>query len=357
MNSFSDAKLFRMCIDKISLNAQKLGTVRIMEVCGTHTMEIGRSGLRSLLPENVKLISGPGCPVCVTPATIIDTACELSLKGNTILTFGDMIRVPGNKSSLEVAKGNGGKVEAVVTPLHAIKIASDHPDRSFIFIAVGFETTTPAIARTVECAFEQKIDNLSFLVAHRTVPPALSVLIDDPALSIHGFMLPGHVSAITGIQPFKDVIGNRLPAVITGFEPLDIATGIMTITDMLVEQSFDTVNKYRRVVRDDGNQLAREQVDRVFKPVDAVWRGIGMLPGSGLALREKFSHLDVCTRFNLSEDVETMPDGCSCGSVLKGQISPPECGLFGSDCTPDHPVGPCMVSTEGSCAAWYKYGR
>jgi hydrogenase expression/formation protein HypD len=356
MKPFSDVNLFKMCIDKICLNAQKLGTVRIMEVCGTHTMEIGRSGLRSLLPGNIKLISGPGCPVCVTPATIIDTACDLALSGNTILTFGDMVRVPGNKRTLEAAKSSGGMVEPVVSPLLALKIATDNPNRQFIFIAVGFETTTPAIARTVECAFEQNINNLLFLVAHRTVPPALSVLMQDTSLSINGFLLPGHVCTVTGTQPFTDIIGDRYPAVVTGFEPLDIVTGIMTITDMLVSKHFETVNKYRRIVRDDGNLLARQQVERVFKPVDAVWRGIGMIPGSGLALREKFSHLDACSRFGLSESVETMPAGCGCGDVLKGKITPPECKLFGSRCVPDHPVGPCMVSTEGSCAAWYKFG-
>ncbi len=356
MNSFSDAKLFRMCIDKITLDAKKLGMVRIMEVCGTHTMEIGRSGLRSILPPNIKLISGPGCPVCVTPATIIDTACDLALKGITILTFGDMVRVPGNKRTLEDVKGSGGTVEPVVSPLQAVKIATENPGRQYVFIAVGFETTTPAIARTVESAFEQKIDNLLFLVAHRTVPPALSVLLQDTSLAINGFLLPGHVCAVTGIQPFTDIIGRRCPAVVTGFEPLDIATGIMNITDMLVNNSYETVNKYRRVVRDDGNLLARQQVDRVFRPVDAVWRGIGMIPGSGLALREKFSHLDACSRFGVSESVETMPAGCGCGDVLKGKITPPECKLFGSACVPDHPVGPCMVSTEGSCAAWYRFG-
>ncbi len=356
MIPFSDNHLFRKCLDRIFQNASKLKDTRIMEVCGTHTMEIGRSGLRSLLPSNIELISGPGCPVCVTPASVIDTACHLARNGTTILTFGDMVRVPGNRESLENAKSNGGKVEALLTPLQAVKIARENPHQIYVFIAAGFETTTPVIARTIWNASQQKIDNLFFLVAHRTVPPALIALMEDKTISVHGFLLPGHVCSITGIAPFADILHNRFPAVITGFKPLDIAMGIMAITDMLVKQSAETVNMYSRVARDEGNPLAQKLVDSVFRPADALWRGIGMIPQSGLSLKDEFAGFDARSRFTIEPDDEKMPCGCRCGNVLKGQIKPSDCPLFGSLCTPDHPVGPCMVSSEGSCAAWYKFG-
>lgn len=356
MIPFSDNHLFRKCVERIFQNASKLGHIRIMEVCGTHTMEIGRSGLRSILPANIELISGPGCPVCVTPGSIIDTACHLSMNGTKILTFGDLIRVPGNKDSLENAKSKGGKIEAVLTPLHALKTALENPHQNFIFIAAGFETTTPAIARTIRNACQQKTRNLSFLVAHRRVPPALSSLIQDKTLSINGFLLPGHVCTITGIRPFAEVLHNKYPGVITGFEPLDIITGIMSITDLLVKESAETVNMYRRVVRDEGNPLARQLIESVFRPVDALWRGIGCIPRSGLAFKDEFAGFDACVKFAVEPNDEGMPSGCSCGDVLKGKIKPSDCTLFNSLCTPDHPVGPCMVSSEGSCAAWFKYG-
>jgi hydrogenase expression/formation protein HypD len=357
MIPFSDTLLFRKCVERIFQNASKLGHIRIMEVCGTHTMEIGRSGLRSILPDNIELISGPGCPVCVTPASVIDNACHLSMNGTTILTFGDLIRVPGNKGSLENARSSGGKVEAVLTPLHTLKTALENPHKDFIFIAAGFETTTPVIARTVVNAHQQKINNLFFLIAHRKVPPALSALIQDESLSIHGFLLPGHVCSITGIAPFTEVLNNQYPAVITGFETLDIIAGIMSITDLLIKESAEIVNMYRRVVRDEGNPLARQLIESVFKTVDAQWRGISYIPQSGLAFKDEFTGFDACVKFDVEPGDEKMPSGCSCGNVLKGKIKPSDCTLFGSICTPDHPVGPCMVSSEGSCAAWFKYGR
>ncbi len=357
MIPYSDNHLFRKCVDRVFQNASKLGHIRIMEVCGTHTMEIGRSGLRSILPANIELISGPGCPVCVTPASVIDTACQLSKSEAAILSFGDLIRVPGDNDSLENARSNGGKVEAVLTPSHALKRALENPHQDFVFIAVGFETTTPAIARTIRNAYNQKIKNLFFLVAHRRVPPALSALIQDKTLSIDGFLLPGHVSSITGIAPFAEVLHNKYPAVITGFESLDIIAGIMSITDLLVKKKAETVNMYRRAVRDEGNPLARQLVESVFKPVDALWRGIGFIPQSGLALKDEFTGFNACVKFAVKPDEKEMPSGCSCGEVLKGKIKPSDCTLFNSACTPDHPVGPCMVSSEGSCAAWFKYGR
>lgn len=357
MNSFSDKVNAEKLIERIHQNAAAIDSVRLMEVCGTHTMEIGRIGLRSMLPDNVELVSGPGCPVCVTPADIIDSACSLTLnEGVTILTFGDMIRVPGKKSSLEIIKCKGGKVEALLSPLNAIPLAIANPSNAYVFIAVGFETTMPSIARTVELAYEKKIGNLFFLTAHRTVPPALDALISDRSVEIDGILLPGHVATICGIQPFKNVLKSMIPAAITGFDPLDILLGISAILEMLVRDDFDIVNMYRRVVKDEGNPVALHLINRVFECTDAVWRGIGMIPQSGLKLKEKYEQYDAQVKFSLSAISDEMPDGCSCGNVLKGIIRPSECPLFGTICSPDSPQGPCMVSSEGSCAAYYKYG-
>jgi hydrogenase expression/formation protein HypD len=357
MISFVDQEKAKKLIDRIHENAAAVDRIRLMEVCGTHTMEIGRLGLRSMLPENVELVSGPGCPVCVTPAYVIDSACALATdQGCTILTFGDMIRVPGKKSSLELTKSKGGKVEALLSPLHAISMASANPSRMYVFIAVGFETTIPSIARTVELAYEKKLHNLFFLTAHRTVPPALEALISDKSIEIDGILLPGHVVSICGVGPFKSILKTIVPAAVTGFESLDILLGISAVVEMLVRDDFDTVNMYRRVVKDEGNPVAMQLISRVFESTDAVWRGIGVIPRSGLKLKQEFEQLDAQVKFSLTDSTDEMPDGCSCGSVLKGMISPPECPLFGTVCSPESPQGPCMVSSEGSCAAYHKYG-
>lgn len=357
MISFVDQIKAKKLIDRIHEDAALIDRIRLMEVCGTHTMEIGRLGLRSMLPVNVELVSGPGCPVCVTPACIIDSACMLAVDmGCTILTFGDMIRVPGKKSSLEITKSQGGKVEALLSPLHAISMAGTNPSQVFVFIAVGFETTIPSVARTVELANEKNLDNLFFLTAHRTVPPALAALISDKSIEIDGILLPGHVVSICGIEPFKNILQTKIPAVVTGFESLDILLGISAVIDMLKKDEFDTLNMYRRVVKDEGNPVAMNLINRVFESTDAVWRGIGVIPDSGLALRKKYEKFDARIKFAISDRFDEMPDGCSCGKVLKGMIRPSECPLFGSVCSPDTPQGPCMVSSEGSCAAYHKYG-
>jgi hydrogenase expression/formation protein HypD len=357
MISFVDQAKARKLLDRIHENAAAFDRIRLMEVCGTHTMEIGRIGLRSMLPENVELVSGPGCPVCVTPASIIDSACTLAIdEGCTILTFGDMIRVPGKKSNLEMTKSQGGKVETLLSPLHAISMASSHPSQVFVFIAVGFETTIPAVARTVELACEKNLDNLFFLTAHRTVPPALESLVSDKSIEIDGILLPGHVVSICGIEPFKNILKNSIPAAVTGFESLDILLGISAVIEMLKKDDFNTVNMYRRVVKDEGNPVAIDLINRVFESTDALWRGIGVIPGSGLALRKKYERFCARIKFAISDSLDDMPDGCSCGKVLKGMIRPSECPLFGFVCSPETPLGPCMVSSEGSCAAYYKYG-
>ena len=334
--------------------------IRIMEVCGTHTMEIGRLGLRSLLPSTIELVSGPGCPVCVTPGSYIDAAVDLSRREAVrIVSYGDMIRVPGNRSSLEAAKAQGAAVEVVTSPLHTLEIARAHPQEEIVFLAVGFETTTPATAQALVNAQAAGIENLSFLVSHRMVPPALRALLSDKETNISAFMLPGHVSAIIGEAPYQFIRRYGIPGVITGFELIDILLGIFYICTMIVGASPDIVNAYPRIVKKEGNPLAVRVCEKVFRPVDALWRGIGMIPQSGLALREDFEAFDAMVRYAVDCNADSssgQPKGCSCGSVLKGVMKPSDCPLFGAACTPRSPVGPCMVSSEGSCAAYFKYG-
>jgi hydrogenase expression/formation protein HypD len=355
---YRDPEIARKLLAGIHKRAEGLGTTRIMEVCGTHTMEIGRLGLRALLPATVELISGPGCPVCVTPGAVIDAAVELALAKNvTILTFGDMIRVPGDAASLQHAKASNGRVAVVSSSLQALQNAAENPSREHVFIAVGFETTLPSTARTVLLARERAIRNLSFLVCHRIVPPALDALIADPDIGIRGFMLPGHVSAIIGEKPYERLTEKNIPSAITGFEPVDILAGIHAIIDMIAHGTAAVRNQYPRVVRPEGNPRALAMIDRVFEIDDALWRGIGTIPRSGMVLRKEYADFDAAKRYDLKPLADTMPKACSCGNVLKGKIHPDECPLFGKKCTPDNPVGPCMVSTEGSCAAYYRFGR
>jgi hydrogenase expression/formation protein HypD len=357
---FNDAPAAKKLLSEISFLAETTGPVKIMEVCGTHTMEIGRLGLRSLLPSNIELVSGPGCPVCVTPGACIDSAAYLSVeKGVRIVSYGDMIRVPGNVASLETARSKGAHIDVVTSPLEALEIAKKHPEQEVVFFAVGFETTAPATAMSIENAYNRGIRNLSFLMSHRTVPPVLKALIDDKSISISGFLLPGHVSAIIGEAPYHLLDNYGIPGVITGFEALDILLGIFKVCDMLEKKKPEIVNAYSRTVKKNGNPLAIKICEKIFEPCDAVWRGIGMIPESGLAIRNLYSQFDAALRHNLNIDVAAtavQPQGCSCGTVLKGIIKPDQCQLFKNLCTPQTPVGPCMVSSEGACAAYFRYG-
>lgn len=353
---YSDPAACSKLLDAIRSVASHLGKTSIMEVCGTHTHEIGRLGLRGLLPSNIRLISGPGCPVCVTPGPVIDAAAALSLlPDTTVCTFGDMVRVPGNATSLAAARAQGGSVEVVSSPLEVLTPALANPKKQFVFISVGFETTIPATVAAVLRADGLGLVNISFLTALRLVPPALRVLCDDRELGLNGFMLPGHVSAILGEKPYGILGEYNLPGVITGFEPLDMLGGILELVCMIHEKKTGVFNAYKRVVPADGNPAARTAINRVFEPVDAVYRGIGSIPAGGLRLRQSFERFDALKKFGISIDDSAMPAGCSCGDVLKGKISPNECPLFGTACTPENPQGPCMVSSEGSCAAYYKY--
>lgn len=352
---FKDPELAKALLNRIRDLAVDLPDIRIMEVCGTHTMAIGQLGLRSLLPENIRLLSGPGCPVCVTPGNVLDSAISYSKKpDHMMVSFGDMLRVPGTLGTLDMAKAEGGKVMIATSPLSVIELASQNPDITYVFAAVGFETTIPTVARTIEIAREKNLSNVRMLVAHRLLPPALTTLCADPDIAVSGYLLPGHVSAILGVHIYETLDVLTVPCAVTGFEALDILGGIHAVLDKITKNETGIMNMYPRVVRPDGNPQARALIERVFEPVDAAWRGLGVIPQSGLALKESYRDFDAPVTHDNPED---LPKGCSCGSVLKGRITPSGCPLFGTACTPRHPVGPCMVSSEGSCAAYYRYER
>lgn len=328
--------------------------IKIMEVCGTHTVAIHRFGIQNLLPDKVKLVSGPGCPVCVTPDSYIDEAIYLAGKGYTITTFGDMIKVPGNHSSLEKERGNGANIKIVYSAMDALNLARKS-DKQVVFLSVGFETTTPGIAVTLLEAAAEKRGNFSLLTANRIVPPALSALASE-GFNINGFLLPGHVSAIIGKKGYAFLEQLKIPGVISGFEPLDIVMSMDILFNLIKENRSDTVNNYKRVVRDDGNPISVEVVNKVFEVTDSEWRGIGIIPDSGLKIRPAYAEYDIRNKVKIPVESSGVNPDCRCGEVLKGQIDPPKCPLFGNGCTPHHPIGPCMVSAEGSCGAWYHYG-
>jgi hydrogenase expression/formation protein HypD len=328
--------------------------VKIMEVCGTHTVSIHRFGIQRLLPESVKLVSGPGCPVCVTPDTFIDEAVFLSRQGFLITTFGDMIRVPGTHSSLEKERAQGHDIKIVYSPLDALRVA-ESSKRDVVFLSVGFETTIPGIAVTVMQAKERGIDNFFLLTANRLIPPAMTALVREDS-QLNGFLLPGHVSTVLGKTGYAFMEDLNVPGVISGFEPIDIVSSTIVLLRLIREAKALVVNNYKRAVRDEGNPKSQSIIDSVFEETDAEWRGIGVILKSGLKLRKEYTGLDIRNKIEIKTEEGKRPSGCRCGDVLKGRIDPPECPLFGSKCTPDSPIGPCMVSTEGSCSAWYKYG-
>jgi hydrogenase expression/formation protein HypD len=332
--------------------------LRLMEVCGTHTIAIFRAGIKPLLADAVELISGPGCPVCVTPAGEIDRAIALSRRQEVILaTFGDLMRVPGSGSSFQQERATGRDIRVILSPLDAVQIAQENPDKSVVFFAVGFETTSPAIAAAVQETRRRGLVNLYLLSSQRLVPPALRALLSSGKATIDGFILPGHVSVIIGRLPYLFVADEfGIPGVITGFEPLDILEGICLLLRQKKEGRAAIEIQYNRAVREQGNERARAIMEEVFAPADASWRGLGTIPKSGLILREEFWALDAARVFDLPYVEAGDPAGCLCSEVLQGLRRPPDCPLFGSRCTPVDPVGACMVSSEGSCAAYYKYG-
>ncbi len=327
--------------------------IRIMEVCGTHTHEIFRLGIRSLLPKQVDLISGPGCPVCVTPCGYIDEAIELALKDDVVITtFGDLIRVPGSDMSLAGARANGAKVHMVYSPVDAEKYAEEHPDEEVVFLSVGFETTTPAACTAVKNAREQGVRNFSILTANKTMPNAYQALKG----SADAFLYPGHVNAVTGTKVCEDLLGEGVSGVVAGFTARELLTALAVILTRFQEGTPFFVNCYPRVVTREGNTKAQALMDELMEPCDAEWRGLGMIPGSGMALRPEWEEYDARKKFGIEEIRGRSNPACRCGDVLQGKIKPNDCPLFKKICTPEHPVGACMVSDEGACSAYYQYG-
>lgn len=352
---FRDPAVAGRLIEAIHQTATRPMT--LMEVCGTHTVSIAKNGLRNVLPESIRLLSGPGCPVCVTSNADIDLAIEFSRQpGVIVTTFGDMMKVPGSRSSLSREKADGRDVRIVYSPLDALALAEREPDKQIVFIGVGFETTVPLIAAAIKRASESGLENFSVFSAHKTVPAALGVLVNDPEVAIDAFILPGHVSSIIGLEPYRFLAEEySVPSVITGFEPVDILQGVWMLARQLVEGRAEIEIAYTRGVPAEGNPTAMSLIAEVFEPTDAEWRGIGVIPGTGLAIRDAFAAHDALKKVPVHPEPPREIPGCQCGEVLRGVKLPYECRLFAKACVPEHPVGPCMVSSEGSCAAYYRY--
>jgi len=345
--------------DQIAAACKAIGRqINIMEVCGTHTVSIFRSGIRSILPENLRLLSGPGCPVCVTSQGYIDVVLELAEREDCIIaTYGDMIRVPGKAGSLET-KQKKDNIKVVLSSEDALQLARENPEKTVIFIAVGFETTTPASAVVVREAAEESIENFCILSGHKLVVPAMKALLSGKNHNIDAFLCPGHVSAIIGSGAFSQIVEDfRRPCVVAGFEPLQIIEGLAEICKQLSAGKAELKSMYGAVVTEQGNTIAKKIIDECFKPVDGYWRGLGKIEKSALELKDKFNQFDAFKRFSISETEGEENSGCRCGEVLCGLIEPPECALFGKNCKPQKPIGPCMVSSEGACAAWFKYSQ
>lgn len=340
------------------INHLDIQKINIMEVCGTHTMAIASAGIKQLLPSSIRLISGPGCPVCVTPSERIDDVYNLSKRNNVIIaTYGDMIRVPGTKKSisLERSRMEGADVRMVYSSMDALDIAEDNPDKEVVFLGIGFETTTPAAAAAVKEARQRGIKNFSVFSLHKRVEPVMRALLESNEVKVDGFLLPGHVAVITGLKGFEFLREYKVPGVVGGFEPLDILSTVYRLGMLIEKKNFDIENEYTRLVSYEGNAIAQNLISEVFKPCDDIWRGMGIIKMSGLEIRSEYSDFDASKKFNIAFPEKLCVTPCRCGDVLKGLIEPEECPLFGGGCVPDSPVGPCMVSTEGSCAAAYKY--
>ncbi|MFW6414216.1 MAG: hydrogenase formation protein HypD [Verrucomicrobiota bacterium] len=331
---------------------------KIMEVCGTHTMAVFQAGLQALLPENLSLLAGPGCPVCVTPTRYLDKALAMARQPDTVITtFGDMLRVPGSAGSLETARADGCDIRVVYSPADALELARRSPGIRVIFLGVGFETTVPAVAWTIREADRTGVTNYLVLSGHKTMPNAMSSLLHDPELAVDGFLCPGHVSAIIGASPYAPLSEHYgSPCVIAGFQPQDIVVALRLLLSQLVAGEARVEIQYTRAVTWEGNKAAQAMINTVFEGSDAEWRGIGTIPESGLTIKDEFAGHDAERVFcNIQIPPAREVSSCRCGDVLKGICAPPDCPLFEKHCTPSNPVGPCMVSSEGTCAAYYKF--
>jgi hydrogenase expression/formation protein HypD len=358
IDEYRDRSLVKGLIAAIVKRAEKIGKeITLMDICGTHTHVIGRFGIKKLLPEHIRLVSGPGCPVCVTSIHDVDKALYLAGMKNTIFaTFGDMLRVPGaGRASLQKSRAAGADVRVIASTTDCIDIAEKNTAKEVVMMGIGFETTAPMVASVVDLCRKKGIKNFSVFSVHKVVPPALKALIEDPSLNIDGFICPGHVSTIIGLSPYNVIAEAGRAAVITGFEPVDVLEGILMILGQLVEGKREVAIQYARGVKPQGNPRARDIINRVFCTGDADWRGLGRIPASGLFLRDDFKAFDALEKFDIPPIHSIEIKGCSCGDVLKGVMLPGQCSLFRKTCTPTNPIGPCMVSSEGTCAAYYKY--
>ena len=356
IDEYRQPELVQGVVRRIHQNSIK--EARLMEFCGGHTVAILKHGIRQLLPPNIEMLSGPGCPVCVTDNADLDKAIALALLPDVIMvTFGDMLRVPGSRSSLQEAKAAGADVRIVYSTTDALQIARHNPDKSVVFLGIGFETTAPTIAASVLQAEQEEIKNYYVLPLHKLCPPVLEAILDSGEVKLSGLICPGHVSAIIGSKPWGVIAHHYgIPCVVSGFEPLDV----LQCVDMLVAQiekgEAKVENAYRRGVRPEGNQSALKLMEQVFEACPAKWRGIGVVPDSGLKFRQEFKRFDAELTFDIDPGPTFEPKGCICGDILRGVKTPKDCQLFTKVCTPERPVGPCMVSSEGSCAAYYLYG-
>lgn len=358
IEEFRNHKLSLGLQNRINVLAKGKEEIVLMEVCGTHTMAIFRYGIRQILPKNIKLISGPGCPVCVTPNEVIDKAIVYARYKDIILaTFGDMIRVPGSSSSLEKERASGGDIKVVYSTLDALQIAKNNPLKKVVFLAIGFETTSPTIASCILEARKKNIKNFYVLTANKVIPPAMEVLVNTEELRVDGFICPGHVSTIIGSRPYEPIANKyKVPCVISGFEPIDILQSTYMLVNQIINKEAKVEVQYQRVVKEEGNKIALGIIEEVFKVEDSNWRGVGIIPNSGHTLKDKYQEFNILE--NLSVEVEETKEtpGCICGLILQGLKTPLDCNLFREICKPENPVGACMVSSEGTCAAYYKYG-
>jgi hydrogenase expression/formation protein HypD len=358
LDEYRDPALARRLLAELAATATR--PWRLMEVCGGQTHTLVRQGIDELLPAGMRMIHGPGCPVCVTPVEVIDRALDIAARPGVVFTsFGDMLRVPGTRTSLLQVKAAGGDVRVVYSPADAVRLAAAEPDRQVVFLAVGFETTAPANAGAVLLAEKLGLDNFSMLVSHVLVPPALTAILDDPECLVDGFLAAGHVCAVMGWSEYEPIAAQyRVPLVVTGFEPLDLLEGILMAVRQLEAGRFEVENQYARAVRRSGNTVAQDTIRRVFQVSDRAWRGIGVIPDSGLVLAPEYERFDAGTRFAPSSVLGPEPDvECIAGRILTGVKVPTDCPAYGTRCTPLHPLGAPMVSSEGTCAAYHSAGR
>lgn len=357
VDEFRDSALAKPLVEELKRSATK--PLRVMEVCGSHTMAIFRNGIRSILPDGFDLISGPGCPVCVTSAPHMDAFISMADRQDVrVAIFGDLFRVPGTNGSLANASSRGAKVDIVYSPMDALELAEKNPKDIVVFLGVGFETTTPGIAATIMAAKVRNIKNFTVFSTHKVIPPPLEALLADPELQIDGLLCPGHVSAIIGAGAYQPLVDNhRLACVVAGFETTDLLNGLVLLARQIGSGNICVENTYQRAVSWEGNSRAQKMVEEIFEPTDMEWRGLGVIPKSGLAIRKEYSDFDAEKRFEITLPEAEEAKGCLCGSILKGINTPTECPLFDTRCTPSNPIGPCMVSSEGTCAAFHKYGR